>query len=462
MEKIGTTGRPLCVAVVGSGPSGFYAAEALLKQPDLSLRLDMFDRLPTPYGLVRGGVAPDHQKIKSVIAVYEKVAANASFRFFGNVMLGRDLQAAELLEHYDQVVYAVGNESDRKLGIPGEDLAGNHSATSFVGWYNGHPDHRDNAFDLSQERVAVVGVGNVAMDVTRILAQDPEALAKTDIADYALKALRQSRVKVIYLLGRRGPVQAAFSPAEIQEIGELPSADLIVDPKEVGIDELSKPELADAKVKKNVDYLQALARQKPSGKAKQVILRFLVSPVEVLGQGGRVQGLKIELNRLVQDGRRGGLKAEGTGQYETLPVGLVLRSVGYRGVPIPGVPFNEREGRIPNAEGRVLDAAGKVLPGQYVVGWAKRGPSGLIGTNRADSAATVERMAEDLAEGRISGATGETRPEAMPFLLKSRGVACVTFSDWKKLDALEVERGRQMGKIREKFTRVPEMLERLQ
>lgn len=447
------------VAVVGSGPSGFYAAEALLKQP--GLRVDMFDRLPTPYGLVRGGVAPDHQKIKSVIAVYEKVAASPAFRFFGNVMLGRDIQAAELLKLYDQLVYAVGNESDRKLGIPGEELSGNHSATAFVGWYNGHPDYRDSVFDLSSESAAVVGVGNVAMDVTRILAQDPEHLAKTDMTDYAVEALRRSRVKTLYLLGRRGPAQAAFSPAEIQEIGELASADLIVDPQEAEVDELSKPELSEAKVKKNVEYLQAVARQKPAGKGKRVILRFLVSPVEVLGQGGRVQGLKVERNRLTPDSR-GGLKAEGTGRFETLPVGLVFRSVGYRGVPIPGVPFDEKAGKIPNAEGRVLEApGGKALPGQYVVGWAKRGPSGLIGTNRADSVATVELMLQDLAQGRTSGAAADFNPESVPGLLKSRGVAYVTFTDWKKLDVQEVEAGRRKGKIREKFTRIRDMLARL-
>jgi ferredoxin--NADP+ reductase len=458
MEKIGAPARPLCVAVVGSGPSGFYAAKALFKQPDLALRVDMFDRLPTPYGLVRGGVAPDHQKIKSVTAVYEGVAASPSFRFFGNVMLGRDIQVADLLKHYDQIIYAVGNESDRKLAVPGEDLLGNHSATAFVGWYNGHPDHCDNDFDLSQEGAAIVGIGNVAMDVTRILAQDPEPLASTDMTDYAVNALRKSRVKVIYLLGRRGPAQAAYSPAEIQEIGELSSADIVVDPKEAELDELSLPRLSDATVKKNVEYTQELARKGPSGKKKQVILRFLVSPVEVLGKDGRVQSLKIERNRLVPDGK-GGLKAEGTGRFETLPVGLVFRSVGYRGVPIAGVPFDEKAGKIPNAEGRVLETVGgKILPGQYVVGWAKRGPSGLIGTNRTDSMDTVQRMAEDLAAGKVPGALENASPEAVPELLKNRGVTYVTFADWKKLDALEVEHGKKKGKIREKFTRIKEML----
>lgn len=448
---------PLRIAVVGSGPSGFYAAEALLKQKDLAVRVDMFDRLPTPYGLVRGGVAPDHQKIKSVVMVYEKVAASPNFRFFGNVMLGRDIQAAELLAAYDQVVYAVGNESDRRLGIPGEDLKGNYSATEFVGWYNGHPDHREKTFDLSQESVAVIGIGNVAMDVTRILAEDPEELAKTDIASYALDALRRSRVKEIYLLGRRGPAQAAYSPAEIQEIGELKSADLVVRQEEVSLDDLSKAGLIEPNDKKNVDYVTERAKRGEGSASRKVRLRFCASPVEVIGEGGQATALKIEKNALVSDGR-GGVKARGTGQFETVKVGLVFRSVGYRGIPIAGVPFDEKAGKIPNAEGRVLDTQSQApRVGEYVVGWAKRGPSGLIGTNRADSVATVKAMLEDAAAGRLNlSAAGE--PDAAVSLLKKRNVRFVTFSDWKRLDALELANGQRLGKIREKFSRVGEML----
>ncbi len=456
MSQFGTPSRPLHVAIVGSGPSGFYAAEALLKTPGLQVRVDMFDRLPTPYGLVRGGVAPDHQKIKNVVMVYEKVAANPAFRFFGNVMLGRDIQVSDLRQHYDQVVYAVGNESDRRLGIPGEDLAGNHSATAFVGWYNAHPDYRENSFDLSQERAAVIGIGNVAMDVTRILAEDPDQLAATDIASHALAALRASRVKEIYLLGRRGPAQAAYSPAEIEELGELASADLVVDPKEAAVDEVSQKDLADPANKKNVDYVQEIALRGAGTKAKKIFLRFCVSPVEVIGNG-RTTSLKLEKNRLVPDGK-GGAKAQGTGSFETIPMGLVFRSVGYRGVPIAGVPFDEKAGKIPNAEGRVLGADQQALQGEYVVGWAKRGPSGLIGTNRADSVATVKGMTEDAAAGKFPGASGDVSPAAVPALLKSRSVAFVSFGDWKVLDRIEVETGRKAGKIREKFTRVTDML----
>lgn len=460
MSKIGSPERPLRVAIVGSGPSGFYAAEALLKQKDLAVSVDTFDRLPTPYGLVRGGVAPDHQKIKNVILVYEKIAAHPAFRFFGNVKLGQDVQADELRSRYDQVVYAVGNESDRRLGIPGEDLAGNHSATAFVGWYNGHPDWRDQSFDLSQDSVAVIGIGNVAMDVTRLLAEDPENLGKTDIADYAIEALRKSRVKTIHLLGRRGPAQAAYSPAEIREIGELESADLVVDPKEAELDEASKPDYADPGNKKNVDYVQARAALGDGAKAKKVRLRFCASPVEVIGEAGRVKALKIEKNRLVRD-EKGAVKAQGTGRYETVAVGLVFRSVGYRGIPIPGVAFDDRAGKIPNADGRVVDPKTRqALPGEYVVGWAKRGPSGLIGTNRADSVLTVKAMLEDAAAGRLKPVSAQARD--LPALLKERGVRFVDFREWKLLDKLEVERGRASGKIREKYTRVPEMIEAVQ
>lgn len=453
----GSAHRPLYVAIIGSGPSGFYAAEALMKSPNLSVRVDMFDRLPTPYGLVRGGVAPDHQKIKSVTKVYEKVAASPNFRFFGNVLLGRDIQVADLLKRYDQVVYAIGNESDRKLGIPGEDLSGNHSATEFVGWYNGHPDHRDKAFDLSQERVAVIGIGNVAMDVTRILAEDPEHLAKTDIADYAVDALRKSRVKEIYLLGRRGPAQAAYSPAELQEIGELTTTDLVVLPNEVILDDGSKAGLTDPADKKNVDYVTARAQMGEGTKSRKIRLRFCTSPVEVIGETGKIVALKLEKNTLVPDGR-GGMKAKGSGQFETIPVGLVFRSVGYRGIPVAGVSFDEKSGHIPNTDGRVLDLkANAPLPGQYVVGWAKRGPTGLIGTNRADSVATVKSMTDDAAQGRLSQA-GDTDPQSIVALLTERKIRFITFADWKRLDQLEVERGVKAGKIREKFTRLGDML----
>jgi ferredoxin--NADP+ reductase len=458
MSTIGTPESPLVVAVVGAGPSGFYAVEALLKALGPAVRVDLFDRLPTPFGLVRGGVAPDHQKIKSVSAVYEKTAGDPRVRFFGNVKLGRDLSVDDLRSRYHKIVYAVGCESDRHMAIPGEDLEGSHSATEFVGWYNGHPDHRRRTFDLSCAAVAVVGVGNVAMDVTRLLACDPEALAKTDVTAYALDALKKSGVKTVWLLGRRGPAEAAYSPAEIEEIGELSTADLVVEPAEAAVDAVSQGELADPAVKKKVEYVQKQAALGQGAKERKVRLRFRASPVEIVGENGRVRALRIEKNSLVADGK-GGVKSVGTGEFETLPVGLVLRSVGYRGIPIPGVPFDEKSGHIPHADGRVLAAPGGApLPGEYVVGWAKRGPSGLIGTNRADSVATVAAMLEDLKAGRPPERAQDVSLDAAPKLFAAKGLKPVLFSDWKKLDALERANGAKSGKIREKFTSVEDML----
>ena len=454
MAELGTPERPLAVAIVGAGPSGFYAADALLKAPGLTVRVDLFDRLPTPFGLVRGGVAPDHQKIKSVAAVYERTAQDPRLRFFGAVKVGRDLTAAELAARHDAVIYAVGCESDRHMEIPGEALAGSHSATEFVGWYNGHPDHRGRTFDLSTGAVAVVGVGNVAMDVTRILARDAEELAKTDIAGYALDALRKSAVKTVWLLGRRGPAEAAYSLGEIEEIGELSAADLVVDPAEAAVD-ASSP--MDPSAKNKTAYVQERAKKGEGTKERKVRLRFRVSPVELTGENGRVTGMRVEKNKLVADGK-GGVKAVGTGVFESIEVGLVLRSVGYRGIPLPGVPFDEKAGHIPHAAGRVVAApGGPPLPGQYVVGWAKRGPSGLIGTNRADSVLTVASLLADFKAGVLPAAS-DASLEATLRLLAEKKVRPLSFADWQKLDILEKAAGAQTGKIREKFTRVEDML----
>lgn len=454
MPELGTPERPLAVAIVGAGPSGFYAAEALLKAPGVTVRVDLFDRLPTPFGLVRGGVAPDHQKIKSVAAVYEKTAADPRVRFFGAVKLGRDLTAAELIARHDAVIYAVGCESDRHMEIPGEHLAGSHSATEFVGWYNGHSDYCGRVFDLSTDAVAVVGVGNVAMDVTRILARDAEDLAKTDIACYALEALRQSKVRTVWLLGRRGPAEAAYSLAEIREIAELTAADLVVDPVEAAVDEAS---VVDAAAKKKTEYVQEHAKKGEGTKERKVRLRFRVSPVELSGENGRVSAIRIKKNKLVSDGK-GGVQAVGTGIFETIKVGLVLRSVGYRGVPLPGVPFDEKSGHIPHEAGRVVPSAGApALPGQYVVGWAKRGPSGLIGTNRADAVETVQSLLADLTSGSLPAAA-DASLEATFRLLAEKKIRALSFADWQKLDALEKAAGAKAGKIREKFTSVGDML----
>jgi ferredoxin--NADP+ reductase len=457
MSTPGTVERPLCVAVIGSGPSGFYAAEALLKAPNLTVRVDVFDRLPTPFGLVRGGVAPDHQKIKAVTATYEKVASDPLVRFFGNVKLGRDVSVEDLRACYDQIVYAVGCEGDRPMGIPGEALDGSFAATDLVGWYNGHPDHRHHQFDLSCEAVAIVGIGNVAMDVARILTQDAELLAKTDAASYAVDSLRNSRIKRVYLLGRRGPVQAAFSPKEIEEIGEIERASLTVTDEDLVLDDVSKSALVDPRVKRNYEYLSTVARRSAGAKDRRIMLRFCVSPLALSGSAGRVDAITLERNELIPDGH-GGVTARGTGRLETLGgIGLVFRAVGYRGIPIPGVPFDDHAGHIANVEGRVT-AANAVVPGEYVVGWAKRGPSGLVGTNRGDSIATVQAMLVDLTESKASERSVDPSLEAIPRLLVAKGVKSVDFAQWKTLDKIERARGVEHGKVREKFTRVEDML----
>lgn len=452
-HPLGSAERPLRVAIVGSGPAGFYAAAALFKQKELHVRVDMFDRLPMPYGLVRYGVAPDHQSVKGVIKTYDKCAARDGFRFFGNVELGRDVAVDDLTAHYDQICYAVGSATDRRMNIPGEDLEGSHSATAFVGWYNGHPDFRDCEFDLTQESVAVIGVGNVAMDVCRILVRDPVELADTDICEHALEALRESGVRNVWVFGRRGVLQAAFTPKEIKEIGELAGVDLVLRPEDLEVDEAEVAAAADYSVRKNVTYLQDKLAQGEEEEPSKVYLRFQESPAEIHGEDGRVTAIKIERCALVPD-EQGVPRSRGTGEFETIPVGLVFRSIGYLGAPVPGVPFHERWGLVLNEDGRVLDPeTKKPLSGQYVTGWAKRGPTGLIGTNRADSVATVQHMVADLA--------GRKAPELPPGdsgrieeLLSERGVRAVTFDDWKTLDRLEVERGEAKGKLREKFVDV--------
>ncbi len=459
---IGTPENPLRVAIIGSGPSGFYAADRLQKEKNLALEIDMFERLPTPYGLVRGGVAPDHPKIKSVEKVYEKIASQPSFRFFGHVNFGIDITHDELKQHYHAIIYAVGAQSDRVLNIPGETLPGSHAATEFVGWYNGHPDYRHLEFDLSQEQAAVIGVGNVAMDVARILSRTVDELRSTDIADYALEALSHSRVKEIYVLGRRGPVQAAFTNPEIKEMGELQDADVVIDPAEVAIDTYSQEYLdqsSDRTAINNVEILRRYSQQPLQGKSRRVIFRFLVSPVEILGTE-RVEGLKIVHNELTRRSD-GSISARTTDRTEILPMGLVFRSVGYRGVGLSGVPFDDVSATIPNAHGRVLDTPGGMqVIGEYAVGWIKRGPTGIIGTNKPDAVETVEKLLEDLQQDRLNPVAQPSR-EAVDALLKSRQVRVVTFEDWQQLNQLEIQRGAECGRPRLKFTEIEMMLNAL-
>jgi ferredoxin--NADP+ reductase len=455
-DQLGTVERPLRVAIIGAGPAGFYAAGGLLQQKNVPVNVDMFERLAAPYGLVRYGVAPDHQKIKAVSKVFERTAADPRFRFFGNVDLGLQLSLADLRPYYDQIVYAVGAPTDRHLNIPGEELAGSLSSTAFVAWYNGHPEYVDLPVNLQVESAVVVGVGNVAMDVARILAKSTEELATTDIADHALAVLHTSQIKTIHILARRGPAQAKFTPQEIKEFGELANADVIVDPAELQLDAASAAEAAaDPEIGRNLEHLRAFAAQSPQGKARQVYFHFLVSPVALLGEAGRVTAVKVERNQLVADGR-GNLNARSTGEIFTLPAGLVLRAVGYKGTPLAGLPYDERSGTIPNRLGRIIDPVTEVpLSGQYVVGWAKRGPFGVIGTNRPDALETVQQMLADVAQTTPAPIPD---PAAVEALLRTHQIDFVTMAEWQVIDKVEIARGISRGQPRVKFVTLAEML----
>jgi ferredoxin/flavodoxin---NADP+ reductase len=449
----------LRIAVFGAGPAGFFAAEELLKQPGRAITVDVFDRLPTPYGLVRGGVAPDHQNTKAVIKQFERTAARPGFRFFGNVTFGVDLSLTEVLAHYHQVLFATGAEADRRLGVPGEDLPGSHPATAFVGWYNGHPDYRFAEFDLDAEQVVVVGNGNVAVDVARILARSVDELARTDIAEHALEALRYSRVKEVLLLGRRGPAQGAFSHPELRELTELAGADLVLRPEDLELDAVNRTFLErhpSRHPQRNWELLAAHSTKGEGTQVRKIRMRFLVSPVEILGTD-RVEGLRVERNRLVEDAQ-GGFSARGTGVFEEIPAQLVFRSVGYKGHPLVGVPFDDRQGIIPHQEGRVVDPLTNApLPRVYVAGWIKRGPSGVIGTNRPDAVATVRMMLADAVSDFVVD-TLVPNPDGVLPLLARKQIQTVTFQDWVRIDTAEIASGKERGKPREKLTTLAELL----
>jgi len=436
---------PPRVAVVGSGPAGFYAADYLL---EAGTRVDLIERLPTPWGLVRLGVAPDHPELKTASRVFEKTAAKDGFRFFGNVEVGDVLTHEDLLRLYDAVVYTVGAQTDRRLGVPGEELQGSWAATEFVAWYNGHPDYQQLTFDLTSDRAVVIGNGNVAVDVARILARTEDELAPTDITDQSTAALVASAITDIVMLGRRGPVQASFTPPELKELGELGGADIAVDRAELELDPASEASLAsaDARTKRNLDILRDFASRTPAGKPKRLALRFGVSPVQILGEG-KVEAIEIVRNSLVTDAN-GTIRAVPTDHTEVVPCGLVLRSVGYRGVALPGVPFDERRGVIPNAEGRV-----EGHPRVYTAGWIKRGPSGVIGTNKKDAAETCERLLEDAAAGLLESEGGELEE-----LLRARGVDFVEYAGWQAIDEHERSLGAPRGRPRVKLTSWDELV----
>ena len=449
------------IAVIGSGPAGFYAAGELFRQQSWDIKVDMFERLPTPFGLVRGGVAPDHQKIKSVTKIYSRIAENENFRFFGNVEFGRDIKQSDLLEHYDAVIYTVGSPADRALGIPGEDLSGSHSATEFVAWYNGHPDFREHKFDLSVKYAFVIGMGNVALDVARILAKNPEELAETDIADYALKALRKSQLEDIWLVGRRGPLQAAFSPVELREFLELPEADVVIEENALELDAESQhilETISGKDTKKNIEILKQMSAMAASGKKRKVHFLFLASPLEISGDG-KVEKIRMVRNQLVKK-EDGSLRPQATDKIVEEDAGLVFRSIGYHGKPLADLPFDQKSGTIPNEFGQVKDPEnGNLLRNrEYVAGWIKRGPSGVIGTNKQDAVETVHRMLETFLKEKMESGKNVSNPDIV-LLLEKRKVEFVSFADWKLLDAHEIEAGQKQGRPRVKLTSIAEMLE---
>ncbi|MGZ4291190.1 MAG: FAD-dependent oxidoreductase [Gaiellaceae bacterium] len=436
------------VAIVGSGPAGFYAADALLKSEEPQVEVDVIDRLPTPWGLVRLGVAPDHENIKAVSRAFEKTAVRPGFRFFGNVEVGSTVSHEELLELYDAVVYTVGAQTDRRLGIPGEDLPGSWPATAFVAWYNGHPDFQDLRFDLGTERVVVIGNGNVAIDCARMLALTREELAPTDTTDAAAEAIAASPVREIVMLGRRGPVQAAFTPPELKELGELAGAEPVVDARDLELDPASAQalDLDRERARRNYDLLTEYAARPPAGAPRRIALRFLVSPLAILG-GDRVEAMEVVRNELVEEDGR--IVARPTGETETITCGLVLRSVGYQGVALPGVPFDQRSGTIPNEHGRVQGTQRT-----FVAGWIKRGPSGVIGTNKKDATETAELLLEDARAGKFAAAD----PRDLADLLDEKGVAYVDYAGWQAIDAAERTAGEPLGRPRVKLATWAELL----
>jgi len=436
------------VAIIGSGPAGSYAAGHLLRHTATELHVDLYERLPTPWGLVRAGVAPDHPKIKSVTNLYERTAEHPRLRLFANVEFGRHVTLADLRRHYHAIVYAVGTPVDRTMGIPGEELAGSYAATDFVGWYNGHPDFRDHTFDLSGERVVVIGAGNVALDVARMLVLTHAELAVTDVADHALEVLAGSGVREVVVIARRGPAQAAFTNPELRELGELSDADVLVDAEELALGESSVDPDADPTAKRNVEILREYSTRTPVGHSRRVVLRFLLSPVELTG-AGRVQSVTLARNTL-EPGAGGSLRARATGEQLEIPAQAVFRAIGYRGVPLADVPFDSERELIANVDGRVRR-------GEYVVGWAKRGPSGVIGTNKKDANETVDALLEDLAAGALL----EPEPigdAALEQFVRERQPQLVDYGNWLTIDRHERALGEPAGRPRVKLATVAELL----
>ena len=447
------------VAIVGAGPAGAFAAACLLRARG-EVEIDLFERLPTPWGLLRGGVAPDHQEIKRLEDTFDRQTLRGGCRFLGNVDVGVDVSPAELMRHYTAVIYATGAQTDKSLGIPGEELAGSSAATEFVAWYNGHPDYRGREFDLSGDRAVVIGNGNVAADVTRMLMLSADELERTDVADHALEALRESRIREVVVLGRRGPAQAAFTSAELRELGRLDGVEIRVGRDEVRLDPVSARWLAEEgsfTARKNVELLREFASRPPRPDLpRRIVLRFLLSPVGIRGVE-RVEAIDVRRNEIVRTDD-GLLRARTVdGDAERISCGLVLRSVGYRAVPLPDVPFDERRFVLPNERGRVLARDGKPVPGVYAVGWIKRGPTGILGTNKRDAEETISCLAEDLKAGTLLHPAMPDR-EQIDALLAERKPDMVTVDGWRAIEAHELERGREQRRPRVKLTTREELL----
>ena len=447
------------VAIVGAGPAGAFAAACLLRACG-NAEIDLFERLPTPWGLLRGGVAPDHQEIKRLDDAFDRQTLRRGCRFFGNVQVGVDVSHAELMRHYSAVIYATGAQTDKSLGIAGEDLPGSWAATEFVAWYNGHPDYRELQFDLSARRAVVIGNGNVAADVVRMLTLSAAELERTDVADHALEALRESRIEEVIVLGRRGPAQAAFTSTELRELGALDGVDTRVDPDDLVLDAVSQQWLAEQgtfTARKNVELLREFAARPARPDARRRIkLRFLSSPVQIRGSA-RVEAIDVRRNEIVR-ADDGSLRARAVdGDIETIDCGLVLRSVGYRAVPLPDVPFDERHFVLPNERGRVLTPAGEPLHGVYAVGWIKRGPTGILGTNKRDAEETVSRLVEDLDAAALPQPPNPER-EQIDALLAERKPDLITVEGWRAIDGHELESGRNAERPRVKLASREELL----
>jgi ferredoxin/flavodoxin---NADP+ reductase len=437
------------VAVLGAGPAGVYATEALLRYAGEVL-VDVVDGLPAPYGLVRYGVAPDHPRTQSIGVALGEVLSRPEVRFRGNVRVGADIGMDDLRDHFDAVVVATGAATDRHLGVPGEDLAGSVAATDLVAWYTGHPDSAADAFRLDAETVVVAGAGNVAGDVVRMLARTADELRGTDVPDHVLAAFAASRVRDVHLVARRGPVQAKFTTRELRELGEMADADVLLDPADLELDDYSREQLPTSPgARRNLEVLQRWADRRPQGRARRVHLHFRTQPVAILGAAGSVTGVRLERTRLDAGG-----SAVGTGEVSEVDAGMVVRAVGYRSLPLAGLPFDERAGVVPHIDGRVV-GDGTALSGTYVAGWAKRGPTGVIGTNKHDARETVRTL---LADRPALPPAPHGDPADIDRLLADRGVQVVDWAGWCRIDEAERELGRRRGRDRVKIADRAELL----